>query len=59
MGKALLATLETVAQQTQEMPLLNWLQATCIWLCPTAMDSIRSLLDEGFEPTAPDARVIT
>jgi hypothetical protein len=30
MGKALLATLETVAQWTQATPLLDWLQATCM-----------------------------
>jgi hypothetical protein len=60
MGKALLATLETVAQWMRAMPLLGWLRATCVWLGPNAMDrTTRSMLDQGFEPTALDVRVVT
>ncbi len=37
MGKALLVTLENVAQRTRAAPLLIWLQATCMWLGSNAM----------------------
>jgi hypothetical protein len=38
MGKALIATLEDVAQRTQAAPLLDWLRVTCIRLGPNAGD---------------------
>jgi hypothetical protein len=58
MGHALIATLGTVAHRTRAAPLLDWLRATCLRLGPNAADRRRSLLDQGFEPTAPDARVV-
>jgi hypothetical protein len=58
MGHALIATLGTVAHRTQAAPLLDWLRATWLRLGPNAADRQRSLLDQGFEPTAPDARVV-
>jgi hypothetical protein len=58
MGQALIATLGDVTHRTRAAPLLDWLRATCVRLGPNAVDRKRSLLDQGFEPTAPDARVI-
>jgi hypothetical protein len=46
MGKALLATLETVAQRTRAAPLLDWLWAACTRLGPNAIQRVRSLLDQ-------------
>jgi hypothetical protein len=59
MGRLLMATLTTVADRNRAAPLLDWLRATCVRLGPNAADRVRSLLDQGFEPTAPDARVVT
>jgi hypothetical protein len=58
MGKRLMATLDDVAHRTRAAPLLDWLRATCLRLGPNADDRNRSVLDQGFEPTAPDARVV-
>jgi hypothetical protein len=59
MGRVLLGTLPTVADRNRAGPMLDWLRATCVILGPNAADRVRSLLDQGFEPTVPDARVIT
>jgi hypothetical protein len=58
MGKALVATLDDVTQRTRASPMLDWLRATCVRLGHNADDRRQSLLDQGFEPTAPDAWVI-
>jgi hypothetical protein len=58
MGQALITTLDNVAHRTRAAPLLDWLWATCLRLGPNAVDRQRSLLDQGFNPTAPDARVV-
>jgi hypothetical protein len=59
MGRTLLGTLTTVADRNRAAPLADWLRTTCVRLGPNAADRVRSVLDQGFEPTAPDARVIT
>jgi hypothetical protein len=59
MGHALVATLGTVEHRTRAGPILDWFRATCTRLGANAADRRRSLLDQGFEATAPDARVIT
>jgi hypothetical protein len=38
MGRVLLGTLATVADQNQAAPLLDWLQATCVRFRPNAVD---------------------
>jgi hypothetical protein len=38
--------------------MLDWLRAACTRLGANAVDRTRSMLDQGYEPTAPDARVI-
>jgi hypothetical protein len=58
MGHTLIATLGTVEHRTRAGPILDWLRATCTRLGANAADQRRSLLDQGFEATAPDARVI-
>ena len=58
MGRLLVATLVEATERTQAAPLLDWLRATCVRLGPNAADRVRGLLDQGFEPTVPDARVV-
>jgi hypothetical protein len=53
MGSILLGTLTTVANRNRAAPLLDWLQTTCVQMGPNAADRIRSVLDQGFELTAP------
>jgi hypothetical protein len=59
MGRILLGTLTTVADRNRATPLLDWLRTTCVRMGPHAADRVRSVLDQGFETTAPDARVVT
>jgi hypothetical protein len=58
MGKALIGTLETVAQRTRASPLLDWLRAACVWLGASIVNRRLSLVHQEFEATAPDARVV-
>jgi hypothetical protein len=58
MGRGLLATLGSVADRTRAAPMLDWLRAACVRLGPNVDDRRLSLLNQSFEPTAPDARVI-
>jgi hypothetical protein len=48
-----------VAVRNRAAPLLDLLQTTCVRLGPNPADHVHSVLDQGFEPTAPDAHVIT
>jgi hypothetical protein len=59
MGRTLLGTLTSVADRNRATPLLDWLRTTCVRMGPIMEDRVRSLLDQGFEQTSPDARVIT
>jgi hypothetical protein len=52
-------TLATVAERNRVSPLLDWLRATCVHLGAGVDDRIRSVLDQGFEQTSPDSRVVT
>jgi hypothetical protein len=58
MGRKLVATLSNVADQTRASPLLDWLRAACVGLGPNAADRGMRLQNQGFNPTAPNARVI-
>jgi hypothetical protein len=57
-GKALMATLYDVEQWMRASPMIDWLRATCVWLGLNTDDCHRSILNQGFEPTAPDVWVI-
>jgi hypothetical protein len=59
MGKLLMGTLTSVAKQNRVAPLLDWLRATCVRMGANAALRTRSVLDQDFESTAPDARVVT
>jgi hypothetical protein len=58
MGQALISTLGTVKQCTRVAPIIDWLQATCVRLGPNAANRHLSMMDQGFELTAPDAQVV-
>jgi hypothetical protein len=58
MARRLVASLDNATHRTQADPLLDWMRAACTRLGPNAVDRVRSVLDQGYEPTAPDARVI-
>jgi hypothetical protein len=61
MGWALLVTLTNSADITISIgvsPLLDWLRAACVRFGPTATKRTQSLVDQTFEPTALDARVV-
>jgi hypothetical protein len=59
MGRVLLGTLTTVADRNWAVPFIDWLRATCVRKGAAAATRNISVLNQGFEPTAPDARVIT
>jgi hypothetical protein len=52
----LFATMTNVADITRATPMSDWLRAPCVRLGPNAMDRHLSLLNQGFEPTAPGAK---
>jgi hypothetical protein len=58
LGRLLVASLDDPTHRAHASPLLDWMRAACTRLGPNAADRDRSLMDQGFEPTAPDARVI-
>jgi hypothetical protein len=58
MARMLMASLDSAAHRTLAAPLLDWMRAACTHLGPNAADRTRSLLDQGYEPATPDARVI-
>jgi hypothetical protein len=58
MGRLLVASLTEVDHRARASPLLDWIRAACTRLGPNAVDRDRSVLNQGYEPTAPDARVI-
>jgi hypothetical protein len=58
MARILVASLDDVTHRAQAAPLLDWMRAACTHLGPNAVDRTRSLLDQGFEPATPDARVV-
>jgi hypothetical protein len=58
MRRKLVATLANAADQTRASPILDWLRAACVHLGPNAANRCLSLVNQGFEPTAPGARVI-
>jgi hypothetical protein len=58
MGRRLVATLTSADDQTRADPILDWLQGTCVRLGAGQDDRIHSTMDQDFESTAPDARVI-
>jgi hypothetical protein len=58
MARILVTGLEDATLRTLASPLLDWSRAACTRLGANATDRIHSLLDQGFEPATPDARVI-
>ncbi len=59
MGKLLMGTLTSVAKQNRVAPLLDCLRATCVRMGANAALRTRCVLDQDFESTASDARVLT
>jgi hypothetical protein len=58
-GRLLMGTLTLVAERNCVVPLLDWLRATCMRRGAGAVNRTISILNQEFESTAPDARVIT
>jgi hypothetical protein len=59
MGRELVATMADVGNRTRAGPLLDWLWAACVRLGANAACRVKSLVNQNFEPTTPDARVVT
>jgi hypothetical protein len=59
MGRELVATMADVGDRTRAGPLLDWLRASCVRLGANAAYHVRSVVNQNFEPTTPDARVVT
>jgi hypothetical protein len=58
MGRRLVASLTDAGHRARAAPLLDWIRAACTHLGPNGADQTKSLLDQKYEPTAPDARVV-
>jgi hypothetical protein len=58
MGRDLVATMTDPADRARADPLLDWLCGACVRLGTTAELQVRSLVDQSFQGTTPDARVI-
>jgi hypothetical protein len=58
MARRLVASLDNATHRARADPLLDWARAACVRLGANALDRVRSVLDQGYEATAPDARVI-
>lgn len=59
MGRTLMGTMTSVAERNHVAPMLDWLRGACVRMGANAAMRSRSVLDQEFESTAPDARVIT
>jgi hypothetical protein len=58
MGRRLVATLISADDQARADPLLDWLRGTCVQSGAGQDDRNRSILEQDFLSTAPDARVV-
>lgn len=58
MAMLVVASLDKATHQTQAVPLLDWMQVACTSPGHNVADQTHSLLDQGWEPVAPNAEVM-
>jgi hypothetical protein len=58
MGRSLVVTMTEPNDRALASPFLDWLRGACVWLGTGNANRRLSLLNQNYEPTAPDARVI-
>jgi hypothetical protein len=58
MGRDCLVAMRGVHNRIQALPLLDWLQASCVWLRANLADCHQSLVNQNYEATTPDTHVL-